>query len=85
MKTQTTTIKLQRETKERLEKLKEHPRETADQLLKKILWILSMTRNEPAKAQEVLDRVDELRKRWVGKKGGEGKWINLSGEKLGQN
>ena len=63
-----TTIKLQRETKERLEKLREHPRETADQLLRKILWVLSTARKDPTHAQEVLDRIDELRKRWYGDK-----------------
>ena len=63
-----TTIKLSKETKQRLEKLREHPRETADQLIRKILWILSTVRKDSAHAQETLDRIDELRKRWYGSK-----------------
>ena len=68
MNKQITTIKLSKETKQRLEKLREHPRETADQLIRKILWILSTVRKDSAHAQETLDRIDELRKRWYGNK-----------------
>ncbi len=68
MANQITTIKLTKETKNRLERLKEHPRETADQLIRKILWILSTARHDHTHAQETLDRIDEIRKRWAGKK-----------------
>ena len=65
MKPQITTLKLTKETKSRLEKLREHPRETADQLIRKILWILNTVRTDSPHAQEVLNRIDELRTRWL--------------------
>ena len=58
-----TTIKLEKETKERLEKLREHKRETYDEILKKILWILNLVKFEPEKARAALDKIDEARKK----------------------
>lgn len=58
-----TTIKLQTETKQRVEKLREHKRETYDDILRKILWILNNIRPFPEKAQETLNKIDEQRAR----------------------
>lgn len=58
-----TTIKLQKETKQRIEKLREHKRETYDDILRKILWILNNVRPFPEKAQDTLNKIDEQRAR----------------------
>jgi hypothetical protein len=63
----TTTIKLSRETKERLEKLREHKRESYDDILRKMLGILNITKSEPEKARSILQKVDETRERNLGK------------------
>jgi len=65
MTTQKTTIKLAQETKQRLEKLREHPRETFDDILRKTLWILNTTKTDPEKAKTSLTKIEELRKRWI--------------------
>lgn len=56
-KSNITTIKLQKETKERLDKLKEYRRESYDDLLKKILGILNLARQEPEKARLILNKI----------------------------
>ncbi len=53
-----TTIKLQKETKTRLENLKEHERETYEQVIKKILYILNQIRKNPETANKILKRID---------------------------
>lgn len=58
-----TTIKLDKETKERIEKLREHKRESYDELLRKILGILNITKLEPEKARGILEKIDETRTR----------------------
>jgi hypothetical protein len=60
-----TTLKLLEETKLRLEKLREHKRETYDDILRKILYVLNTLRDEPEKAKRILERIDELRKRML--------------------
>jgi predicted DNA-binding protein len=59
----TTTLKLEKETKERMEKLREHKRETYDDIIRKILFILNMVREDPNKARAILQFIDEKRKR----------------------
>jgi hypothetical protein len=58
-----TTIKLLEETKIRLEKLREHKRESYDDILRKMLYVLNTAREEPEKAKKILEKIDELRKR----------------------
>jgi len=53
-----TTLKLRKETKQRLEKLKEHKRETYDQVLRKMLGILNASRDDAEKAQGILKNID---------------------------
>ena len=55
----TTTIKLSNETKQRLDKLKEHDRETYEQILRKILFVLNMAKKQPEKAQKILNKIDK--------------------------
>jgi hypothetical protein len=63
-----TTIKLDEETKQRLEKLREHKRETYDEIIRKILFILNKVRVEPEKALGILEIIDEKRKRMFAEK-----------------
>ena len=58
-----TTLKLEKETKERLEKLREHKRETYDDIIRKIMYVLNTVRDEPIKAKTILEFIDEKRKR----------------------
>jgi len=53
-----TTIKIKKETKERLDKLKEHDRETYDQILRKILFILNTSKKNPLRAQNLMHKID---------------------------
>lgn len=63
-----TTVKLQRETKERLDKLRESRSESYDDILRKILYVLNITRDDPMKAKKVLERISEIRERMFDEK-----------------
>ena len=58
-----TTIKLEEGTKERLERLKEHKRETYDEVIKKVLYILNQIRKDPVSASSILNKIDKAIKR----------------------
>jgi len=58
-----TTIKIQKETKARLDRLKEHQRETYEQVLKKILFILNLSKKNPEKAQNIFKKIDSAIKK----------------------
>jgi hypothetical protein len=60
-----TTIKLNVETKMRVEKLREHSRESYDDILRKILYVLNTARESPEKAKRTLERISELRTRMI--------------------
>ena len=60
-----TTIKLLEETKLRIEKLREHKRESYDDILRKILYILNTARDSPEKAKRVLEKISGLRNRML--------------------
>ena len=62
-KNKTTTIKLSKETKNRLEGLKEHERETYEQVIKKIFYILNQIRKDPISANRTLSKIDSNVKR----------------------
>ncbi|MDO8509142.1 MAG: hypothetical protein Q7S27_05665 [Nanoarchaeota archaeon] len=55
-----TTIKLQRDTKKRLDKLKIHKRESYDEAIQHILEILSLCRMNPEKAKLKLAEIDKM-------------------------
>lgn len=63
-----TTIKLLEETKLRIEKLREHKRESYDDILRKILYVLNVARDDPDKAKKVLERISDLRQRMLDEK-----------------
>ena len=58
-----TTIKIEKETKARLDKLKEHEKESYNQVIKKILYILNLIRRDPLLGNNVLDNIDKQIKR----------------------
>jgi hypothetical protein len=53
-----TTIKLDGETKARLDHLKEHDRETYDHIIKKVLYILNEIRKDPVSGNRILGKID---------------------------
>ncbi len=63
----TTTIKLERETKARLDKLKEHRRESYDEILRKMFYILNIVKVDSDKAVKILERIDVIQKK-IGRK-----------------
>ena len=60
-----TTIKLQEETKLRIEKLREQKVESYDDILRKILYILNVARDDPDKARRILEKISDLRIRML--------------------
>ena len=56
----TTTIKIDKQTKQRLDRLKEHPRETYEETLRKILFILNLSKTNPEKAQRIFRKIDSI-------------------------
>ncbi len=60
-----TTIKLLEETKLRIEKLREHKRESYDDILRKILYVLNTARDSPESAKRVLEKISALRHRML--------------------
>lgn len=60
-----TTIKLTEETKLRIEKLREHKKESYDDILKKILYVLNAARDSPERAKRILERIEDLRARMI--------------------
>ena len=63
MEAETTTIKFGRETKLRLDHLKEYERESYDEILQKMLDILNTCRVSPARARGKLILIDRQRRR----------------------
>lgn len=53
-----TTVKLKRDTKTRLDHLKEFERESYDEVMQKMLFILNSLRNNPEVAQGILKNID---------------------------
>jgi len=58
-----TTIKLEKATKLRLDKLKEHEKESYNEILKKILHILNLVRKNPPAGNKFLQSIDKNIKR----------------------
>ena len=58
-----TTIKLHTETKSRLDRFKEHNKESYEEILKKILYILNTLRKKPETSQKILMNIDRNIKR----------------------
>ena len=58
-----TTMKVTLETKDRLDHLKEFGRESYDEILRKMLYILNTVRSNPESAQGILHSIDSKLKR----------------------
>jgi len=58
-----TTIKIKKETKERLLKIKEHEKESFDEILNKILYVLNVCKKDSEKAKKILIGIDKRIKR----------------------
>lgn len=63
MKAESTTIKLSKKTKERLDNLKEHSAESYEEVLKKMLYILNLIRKSPELGNKALGHIDKNIKR----------------------
>ena len=63
MSTESTTIKLSKKTKERLDHLKEFKGESYEEILKKILYVLNLMSKNPALGNKFLNRIDKSIKR----------------------
>ena len=61
-RTKVTTIKVDRETKHRLDKLKVHPKESYDEIIQKILYILNLCKASPKEAKGRLIAIDKVKK-----------------------
>ena len=57
-KIESTTIKISKKTKARLDNLKEYKRETYEEILEKMLDILNLCRTNPPRAQQRLIAVE---------------------------
>ncbi len=68
-KKEITTIKLRRKTKNRLEKLRLHKRESYEEIIERILGILNICRNEPFEAQDKLLEIEAEAKQKTNIKG----------------
>lgn len=58
-----TTIKLEKETKSRLDNVKEYRRETYDEILQKMLNILNLCKVSPERARARLLAIDRQKRR----------------------
>ena len=58
-----TTIKVHKITKARLDRLKEHEKESYEQVIRKILYILNTSRKNPEKATRMFRKLDSIIKR----------------------
>ena len=62
-KSEITTIKLERTTKQRLDKLKEHERETYNQVIRKLLNTLNIFTKNPVLGNKILKAIEASRLR----------------------
>jgi len=60
-----TTIKLYKETKERIEKFRSYKRESYDEIMQKILEILNLSRASPERARARLIALERKKKKAV--------------------
>ncbi len=58
-----TTIKLSKETKERLDHLKQHEKESYNELIKKLINLLNICKKSPSLAARILRDIDRSKKR----------------------
>lgn len=61
--TQVTTIKIYHKTKISLEKFKEHRKESYDDVLKKLLYLVNLIRQNPELGKQLLEEIEVTKKR----------------------
>ena len=61
---QQTTIKLHLQTKEALDKFREHKSETYDEVIQKMIFIANHTRKEPQLSRETVEAIERARERY---------------------
>jgi hypothetical protein len=74
-----TTIKLNKKTKERLDKLKIHNRESYDEVIQEVLKILNLCKVNPFQAKAKLQEIDKIRVSFE-KKNKENKKVKVESE-----
>lgn len=62
MENASTTIKLSKKTKTRLDNLKLFQRETYEEIITKMLDLMNLFKTNPQEAQKKLHQIDELKK-----------------------
>ena len=58
-----TTIKLQQETKTKLDHFREYGNETYDEVIKKMIYIVNTCKKEPKLSQETILAIEKARER----------------------
>ncbi len=58
-----TTVKVNPETKHRLDEFKEYKRETYDEVIRKLFYIADNIKENPELSQESIIKIEEARKR----------------------
>jgi len=48
-----------------MDKLRENKNESYDDILRKVLYVLNVTREDPLKAKRILERISEMRERML--------------------
>ena len=56
-----TTIKLEKDTKARLDKLRIHKKESYDEVIQKVLGLLNLCKIDPFKARNKLHEIDRIK------------------------
>jgi len=64
MENNITTLKINKKTKARLDNLKEHKRESYEEVIRKILYVLNRIRKDPISGNKLLEKIDsDIRRR----------------------
>jgi len=57
-----TTIKVYQKTKVSLERFKEHRKESYDEILKKLLYVITLIRENPELGRKLLEEIESTKK-----------------------
>jgi hypothetical protein len=60
---QITTIKIDTRTKEQLDKYREYKNESYDEVVRKLLYIANLSRNEPKLSKKTIEQIEAARER----------------------
>lgn len=64
-----TTIKVYQKTKVNLERFKEHRRESYDDVLKKLLYLVNLIRQDPELGKKLLEEIELTKKKLEERRG----------------